>query len=1080
MKKRFKTVSMTLFLMGSLSGAAYASPLPAGADDVRITQQSSTATGTVVDAMGPVIGASVVVKGTTNGVITDFDGNFSLSNVKKGDIIQISFVGCVTQEIVWNGTPLNVTLKEDTQTLEEVVVVGFGSQKKANLTGSVAQVKMDEVLGDRPITNVKSALQGSIPGLMVSGGASPGESKSFQIRGTVSINGMSPLVLIDNVEGDIDLVNPEDIESISVLKDAASSAIYGARAAAGVILVTTKKAKRGEKFSLNYNNNFGFSTSINSPEQASLSEFIRAYQAAGISDTYFAGGGSVTRWAELLKQYRENPSSLEIQGDGLYREDGKVYFLHDKDVYKAMQETSFMQTHNVSAQGGTDKLRYRIGLGYSKENGPLVYDKDSYTRKNISSYISSDITSWFTQEVDIRYTVADRSTPNAAGSSGGLYRTNQLSFMPHGMIPADFISSSDVDLPANTPANNILYSNPTLTDTENTRIYLRSVFKPVKGLEIVGEYTYDRKNTQQSRYTNKWAYSSEEFSKESSSEFDNLYMYEGHSDYSALNIYGTYDLTLMDNHNFKLMAGFNQERKQSSSLQATSQDQLAPSAPTIAGNLGQLTASNGYDDYAIRGGFFRFNYNYKDKYLFEANGRYDGSSKFPKDDRFGFFPSFSAGWNIARESWMEKSENWLNELKLRASWGQIGNQNIANYSYFPSMEAYETTAWLKDGEKVTYISAPGLVSSSFTWEVVETLDFGLDVSLLNNRLKASFDWYQRDTRDMLIAGLQLPALIGTSAPMRNAADMRTRGWELSMSWRDQIGDWGYNVGFNLYDHTSKITKYDLNQEKLLSGAYYEGKTLGEIWGYVSEGSYYSIDDFESPTNWQLKEGVTSILGTNVRPGDEKFVNLRDDVGENQINSGLGTVESPGDQKVIGNSTARYNFGINLGVNYKGFALSAILQGTAKRDVTLGHDALYPFRGEGKGYLPVFYNQTNYWEPMGDQNGQYTTNDYEYWVAKNPNAELFRIYGTMGNAGSNMRTSTKYLQSGAYMRIKNVTLSYTFPKEMVNKWYLSGLKLFVSAENLATFTSLPKGYDPERLSWGYPFYRTVSFGLNVTL
>ena len=308
--------------------------------------------------------------------------------------------------------------------------------------------------------------------------------------------------------------------------------------------------------------------------------------------------------------------------------------------------------------------------------------------------------------------------------------------------------------------------------------------------------------------------------------------------------------------------------------------------------------------------------------MFEANGRYDGSSKFPKDDRFGFFPSFSAGWNIARESWMEKSQNWLGELKLRASWGQIGNQNIANYAYFPSMAAYETTSWLKDGEKVTYISAPGLVSSSFTWEVVETLDFGLDASLFNNRLKASFDWYQRNTRDMLIAGIQLPSVVGTSAPTRNAADMRTRGWELSMSWRDQIGDWGYNVGFNLYDYRSEITKYDLNQEKLLSEAYYEGKTLGELWGYVSEGSYYSIDDFDAAGSWKLNQGVTSIRGTAVRPGDEKFVNLRDDVGENEINNGLNTVESPGDQKVIGNSTPRYNFGINLGVNYKGFALSA--------------------------------------------------------------------------------------------------------------------------------------------------------------
>lgn len=322
-----------------------------------------------------------------------------------------------------------MVLQEDTQALDEVVVVGFGSQKKANLTGSVSQVKMDDVLGNRPITSVKNALQGSMPGLTVSGGSSPGESKSFNIRGTVSINGMSPLVLIDNVEGDIDLLNPEDIESVSVLKDAASSAIYGARAAAGVILITTKKAKIGDKFTLNYNNNFGFSTSINSPEQASLDEYLRAYQAAGFANQFYAGGASVEKWREYLAGYRANPSAYETVGDGIYiGEDGCPYYLNEKDVYKVFQETSFMQTHNISADGGTEKLRYRIGLGLSKEDGPLIYDRDTYLRKNLSSFISSQITKWFRQEVDVRYTVADRSQPRGTGD--GIYSLNKISFTP--------------------------------------------------------------------------------------------------------------------------------------------------------------------------------------------------------------------------------------------------------------------------------------------------------------------------------------------------------------------------------------------------------------------------------------------------------------------------------------------------------------------------------------------------------------------------------------------------------------------------------------------------------------------------
>lgn len=1081
MLDQFKTVGMLFAFLGASTGTVSAFTPPYNTlIHSDITQQDGVCKGVVKDNQGEtVIGASVVVKGTTNGTITGLDGDFTLDNVKRGDVIQISYIGYVSQEVVWQGTPLNITLKEDSQTLEEVVVVGFGSQKKANLTGSVSQVKMDDVLGERPVTNVKNALQGSMPGLMVSGGASPGEAKSFNIRGTVSINGMNPLVLIDNVEGDIDLLNPEDIESVTVLKDAASSAIYGARAAAGVILITTKKAKKGEKFNLNYNANFGFQTSINSPKQASLDEYLRAYQAAGFSETYYAGNGSVSKWREYLAGYKENPAAYPTVGDGIYiGEDGAPYYLNDKDVYKAFQETSFMQTHNLTANGGTEKLRYRLSAGLTKEDGPLIESKDTYMRKNISSFISADITDWLTQEADFRYTVADRSEP--MGSGDGIYCMNHISFYPSGMMPGSVNTSVGKDLPLITPENQIRYNNPYLTDTDNTRIYLRTIMRPIKGLELVGEYTYDRKNWQKSYYAKKWEYTTEQLGSNNSVTSDYLFKSEDHEDYNALNLYGTYNFSIKEDHMFKVMAGFNQERKQNSWISVQTHDMIAPSAPSFTSATGKIIPQNSYSDYAIRGAFYRINYNYKDRYLFEANGRYDGSSKFPKDDRFGFFPSFSVGWNIARESWMEKALDYVSDLKLRASWGQIGNQNIGNYGYYSTMQPVgNSNYWLKDGEFITYISTPGLVSNSFTWETVETLDIGFDASMFNSRLQVTFDWYQRTTRDMLIAGIQLPAVVGTSAPMRNAADMRTRGWEIAVNWRDQIGDWKYNVGFNLYDYKSKITKYSNNEDKLLSQNYYEGKTLGEIWGYVSDG-FYTIDDFDGPGTWQLKDGVASLDGYNPRPGDEKFVNLNDDRGTNEINSGLNTVDSPGDQKVIGNSTPRYNFGVNLGVSYKGFSLSAILQGTAKRDVWIGGMSLFPFGGSAKAYYPVFYNQTDYWEPMGSCDGQYTENDREYWVAKNPDASLYRLYSNMQNHGSNQRASTKYLQNGAYMRLKNITLAYTFPKALISKVSLSALKVFVSAENLATISSLPKGYDPERLSWGYPFYRTLSFGLNVTL
>lgn len=479
-----------------------------------------------------------------------------------------------------------------------------------------------------------------------------------------------------------------------------------------------------------------------------------------------------------------------------------------------------------------------------------------------------------------------------------------------------------------------------------------------------------------------------------------------------------------------------------------------------------------YTEYAVRGGFFRVNYNYKDRYLLEVNGRYDGSSRFPKDSRFGFFPSVSAGWNIAQERFMESAQDWLGMLKLRGSYGMIGNQNIVEYAFIPSMSINNKyTGWLLDGNPVTAVtSIPSLVSSSFTWEKVATTNVGLDFSLFNSRLSGLFEWYQKDTKGMLAPGMQLPAVVGAAAPYQNTADMRTRGWELNLNWRDQIGKVGYRIGFNLSDSKSEITKYDSNESKLLS-SYYEGQQLGEIWGYVYDG-FYTVDDFESTQTWKLKEGVVAINGYNPRPGDVKFKNLRDDdQGENLIYSGDGTLENPGDRKVIGNSLPRYLYGINLGVSYEGFDLSIFMQGTGKRDAWLANTLTFPMYADFK-FIPLYEGLENYWRPVDAAAGDYT--------CANPDAEFPRIYGSYGNQGSNYRTSDRYLSDASYFRIKNVTLSYSFPKSWIKKMSLSQLKAFVSVENLATFSSLAKGIDPETLSWNYPAFRTISFGLNLSL
>ena len=1046
-------------------------------------QQTKKITGNVTNTAGePIIGATVLEKGnTTNGTITDIDGNFTI-NLPANATLSISYIGYITQEIqVGYQTSFKVVLKDDTKTLDEIIVVGYGSQKKANLTGAVSSVKMDEALGDRPLLNAADALQGAVPGLFVSnGGNAPGTSKSFQIRGAYSLgvknsdgtygNTIKPLVLIDNVEGDIDMINPEDIESINVLKDAASAAIYGARAAGGVILVTTKRPKGASRFELNYNNNFAFGKAVNLPKQAPLMDYLQAYLDCGYSDAYWSlGSPSVSKWMEYLTAYQKDPSSFNTVGDGIYvDESGVPYYLNEKDLYKNFMETSFQMTHNISASGGTDKLRYRISGGYNSNDGVLISDRDKFERMNVNSFISADVTKWFTQEITMSYAHSLQTSP---GGMGGVYNTRLVSYYPEGELPASVNTLADEDLPLFTPRNQILYSNPVNNKNDNPRIFLKSILKPLKGLEAVFEYTFDKNIYDYHWYTGQYDYTTIQGGSSKSFVDDYLRKYKQHTNYNSINVYATYNKDF-GNHHFKVMAGFNQESSYQETLDTYSYNQAVLDVPAMSSGTGTIKATDSYSEYAIRGGFFRVNYNYLDKYLAEINFRYDGSSKFPKSSRFGFFPSVSAGWQIAQERFMNSTRHWLDGLKLRASYGVIGNQNINPYTFTPSMSVNnKATSWIIDDTYVTSISSlPALVSQNFTWEKVGTINVGLDVNLFNNRLSGVFEWYQRNTNGMLAPGVQLPAVVGASAPYQNTADMRTRGWELSLNWRDQIGKVGYRIGFNLSDYKSEIIKYDDNAATKLLSSYYPGQTLGEIWGYVVDG-YYTVDDFVDTSSWQLKEGVTSINGYNVRPGDVKFKNLRDDdTSTNVITSGDNTFDNPGDRKVIGNTTPRYQYGINLGMNYAGFDLNVILQGTGKRDYWISNVLTFPMNGDN--FVPLFEGLSDYWMPKDPDNGD--------WSAVNPNAKYPRIYGNRGNSGSNLRQSDKYLSDASYLRIKNITLSYKLPKKWVNQIFLNQMKAFVSIENVATFTSLPSGIDPERIEWNYPAFRTVSFGVNITL
>ena len=1048
-------------------------------------QQTKKVYGVVKDEAGEtIIGANVWVKDTQTGVVTDINGRYQLTLNIPNPVLVFSYLGMKTQEVmVGDKSEINVVLAADTEVLDEVVVVGFGTQKKANLTGAVTTVKMEDALGERPLTSASEALQGAVPGLLVSsGGNAVGDSKTFQIRGAYSLGiqnsdgsygaRVEPLVLIDNVEGDIDLLNPDDIESITVLKDAASTAIYGARAAGGVILVTTKRPKNNTRFQLNYNNNFAFSNAINLPKQAALRTYLQAYRDYSGGDNYWSyGTPSVSRWLELLDQYQTDPSSVPTQGDGIYKEGTALYYLNEKDLVENILESSFKQTHNLSVSGGTDKLRYRLSAGMVDSDGVLITSKDSYRRMNVSAFISADITSWFTQEANISYAHSKRTTP--LSSVGAIYGTRLISYYPEGTMPEGYGKGDENGLPFFTPRNQILYANTGKTLYDNPRIFLKSILKPLKGLEIAFEYTFDKNIYDYHYYTGIMRMTTIQGGASEYPSNDYLRKTKRYTDYNAINLYGTYSFDLATDHHFKVMAGFNQESSYRETMENYSYGQAVPEVPSLGGGTSTLTARDTYSEYAVRGGFFRVNYNYKDRYLLEVNGRYDGSSRFPKDDRFGFFPSVSVGWNITQEDFMSSMQEWLNMLKPRASYGMIGNQNIVEYAFIPSMTINNTyNGWLIDGNRVAAITTlPSLVSSTFTWEKVKTANVGIDFALFNSRLTGLFEWYQKNTMGMLAPGMQLPAVVGANAPYQNTADMRTRGWEINLNWRDRINDWGYSIGFNLSDSKSVITKYNSNESKLLS-SFYEGQELGEIWGYVYDG-FYTVDDFTDTQTWQLKDGVTTINGYNPRPGDVKFKNLRDDeiMGENVIYEGEGTLENPGDRIRIGNNLPRYLYGINLGANYKGFDLSIFLQGTGKRDAWIANNVTFPMYADAN-FIALYEGTENYWKPVDATNGDYT--------CANPDAEFPRIYGNYGNQGSNYRRSDRYLSDASYLRIKNMTLSYNFPKTWMNKISLSALKAFVSIENLATFSSLAKGIDPETLSWNYPAFRSVSFGINLSL
>lgn len=1062
MLKDMKTVGVLLLLSAISAGTAYAVP-KWGTAGVKEIQQNGVCNGVVTDTTGEtVIGASVVVKGTTNGTITGLDGDFSLSGVTKGSILVVSFVGYQNTEVKWNGQPLTIVLKEDTKVLDEVVVVGYGTQKKANLSGAVAAVD-GKVLQDRPITNIGQGLQGVVPNLNITmnNGGAPGATSSFNIRGNTSLNGGSPLVLVDNVQMDANLVNPDDIESISVLKDAASASIYGARAAYGVILITTKKGKKSDKPTVSLSATGYWQSpaltfhNVNSMQYLTMMD--EAYQNDGGSGHYFKS--QVYQYAE---DYFNGKYDSPVFFDTAY-DTYKYGYCGNTDWWDELYKTSFSQIYTANISGGNDRTTYYASVSMNDQGGILKAGDDKYNKYNANVNISSNITKWLNVSAKIAHTYTDELHP-----TGGTTAMNSTAYSGlssySGMMKGDLSPLMPVKHPDGHYAGQGSYTNPVAimeqggnAQYKQNDLWMTGAVKitPIKGLVINADYTWNFYGKSSNQHVqNFYDYTAVPGT-------ENYYPWTNPSSvtvtnnddyYNAFNAFAEYTFSLKEKHNFKVMVGYNQENKHKKYHYAGRENLIDSSNPSLNLAYGDMAMNGSETHWSVNGFFARINYDYKGKYLLELNGRYDGSSKFPHGDRYAFFPSASVAWRVSEEKFWEPIRGWFDNFKLRASYGSLGNQALdeSRYGNFPYLATYGINTKygaLLNGTRPVAVSVPGLVSASFTWETVNQIDFGFDASFFGGRLNTSFDWYRRNTKDMLTAGQALPAVLGTSVPQENAADMKTVGWEVSLEWNDRLSNgFGYHIKGVLSDYQASITKFS-NPTKLL-GTHYVGEKLNEIWGYVSNGLFQSDEDAKAADQSYLSGGSWGA-------GDVKYEDLNND---GKIDIGKNTLDDSGDRKIIGNSTPRYSYGITAGFDYKGFDFEMFWQGIGKRDYWLGGSQFWGFTDE-------------WCTPL--------TSSLDYWTEDNRDAYFPRLHH-YGVNGGNHQVSTRYLQNAAYLRLKNVVLGYTIPRSITEKVKISRLRVFVQGENLLTFTPLIDSYDPETLNnMTYPINKKISVGLNLT-
>lgn len=1118
-----------ILLASGLTGSSYAMATPP-TQSQSVTQSSTIIKGQIVDAEGePILGATVVELGTTRGTVTDIDGNFTINSHANAKL-RITYVGYKTVETkAVNG--MKVVMQNDNAQLDEIVVVGYGQQKKVNLTGSVTNVDIEKTLGGRPEQDVAKALQGAVPGLTITNTSGDINSQpTMQIRGLGTLsNGATsnPLVVVDGVPvDDLTMVNAADISTISVLKDAASTSIYGSRAAFGVILITTKEGKKGEKVSVKYDGHFAWDRATVLPDYPDVpsqleAAMIGAKRTDGSDPELF--GMYFSKMLPYAKAWKEQHSgkkgysemkpfqSMDNVGD-YYFNGNQPFYYADYDIQDIWyNKAAPSQSHSVSLNGSSGRTSYYTSFSYDYKQNLMKFNPDKLSRYNFTTNLKTDVTDWLT--VGTRVNFVRRSFSKADSWNNVyqyLWRWGSF-FIPSGYMYDENGEKLDYRVVA---MQKQAARKTTVHDQARFNAY--AIAHITKDLTFNVDYTYqidnyNYKTSDHSVYGMNWSGVTPTYIVGTSS--SNTTRENIKQNRWTANAYLNYNHTWADAHNLGVLVGVNGERFKSDEMWANRTHLYNEDYPELNlayGEMKDATISSFTGDRSTAGYFGRINYDYKGIYLLELNGRYDGSSRFPAGDKWAFFPSMSLGYRFTEEGYWKNLHDVISNGKLRFSYGEIGNEAIGDNMFISTISPVGQSSlyWMdKNGNKLNQFQLPDWVSSSLTWERIKTTDIGVDLSFLNDDLSLTFDWYQRTTNDMLAPGKAIPDVAGASAPFTNAGSLRTRGWELSLSYRKQINkDLNVYGTFNIGDSKSKVTKWN-NDSKLIGHTggivsasnarmyAYEGETWGDIWGFETD-RYFTEDDFngkDANGKWIYKDGVADQTGIQTDnfvfgPGDIKYKDLD---GNHVIDGGKGTADDHGDLKVIGNTLPRYEYSFHLGGSWKGIDLDLFFQGVGKRDMWTQSSFVFPLMRDADKAL--YANQTSYnvYDPANGIINISQSNRYPCLYSGNEGSGNVTGLASIGGE-HNYYPQTKYLVNMAYLRLKNVTIGYTLPASITKKVYMEKVRFYGSVNNLCLLYNGAKDYpvDPEMnagqgsLSYGtwgrtFPITRTWSVGVQVT-